>query len=218
MATPFERTTRALAADHGRGAAWAWLAAGLLGAAWLAWFRLGRVTLWEVSAQARLEVQQTAHPVAAPLAAALHRSHLQLGRRVQACSKGFQAEVVYANDLTVRELCRKTRRPDACVRENSVLTRLGAEGRDELLAPSRERRAAGVDPRPARDQAPTREELAQRRAEERERNERIEAAATPQERQRVRAEYAERQRERQAARKAERADERQQQQACELSS
>ena len=141
-----------------------------------------------------------------------------LRQRVQACSKGFQAEVVYANDLTVRELCRKTRRPDACVRENSVLTRLGAEGRDELLALSRERRAAGVDPRPARDRAPTREELAQRRAEERERNERIEAAATPQERQRVRAEYAERQRERQAARKAERADERQQQQACELSS
>lgn len=84
MATPFERTTRALAADHGRGAAWAWLAAGLLGAAWIAWFTLGRVTLWEVSPQARLEVQQTAHPVAAPLGAALHRSHLQLGRRVQA--------------------------------------------------------------------------------------------------------------------------------------
>lgn len=140
-----------------------------------------------------------------------------LRERTKACARGFQAGVVYTNDLTVRELCRKARDPRACVRDNSVLARMGDEGRRELITRAREQRAAGVDPRPLRDRPPTREELAQRRAEERERNERVQAAATPQERQRIRAEHANRERERLAARKVERADERRQQQGCELS-
>lgn len=84
MATPFHRTTRSLAADSGRGALWAWALALLLGGAWLAWFGLGRVTLWEVTPHARLEVQQAAHPVSAQQAGALRSTALQLGRSVKA--------------------------------------------------------------------------------------------------------------------------------------
>lgn len=84
MATPFHRTTRALAADSGRGALLAWALAALLGGAWLAWFTLGRVTLWEVTPHARLEVQQAAHPVAALQAGALRTTGLRLGRSVKA--------------------------------------------------------------------------------------------------------------------------------------
>lgn len=84
MATPFSRTTRALAAESGRGALWAWAAVLLLGGAWLAWFVFGRVTLWEVTPMARLEVQTAAHPVAALQGGALRVSQLALGRRVKA--------------------------------------------------------------------------------------------------------------------------------------
>ena len=83
MATPFARTTRALAADSAR---WAWLAWGLalLGlAAWLAWFALGRVTVVEVSRRARLEAQATPHPLVADRAGRLATLRLTIGRAVQ---------------------------------------------------------------------------------------------------------------------------------------
>lgn len=84
MSTPFSRTTRALGADTGRRALWAWALALVLGGAWLAWFALARITVWEVSRQARVEVQQAAHPVVALQGGALLRSQLELGRSVKA--------------------------------------------------------------------------------------------------------------------------------------
>jgi adhesin transport system membrane fusion protein len=84
MPTRFVRTTRSLAHDGGRRALLAWCAAALLLAAWLAWFLFGRVTVYEVSRQARLEVQQSAHPVAALVPSRIAVNALVLGQEVHA--------------------------------------------------------------------------------------------------------------------------------------
>lgn len=61
MATHFDRTMRALAADCGRPSAWLWAVAGLLALAWCAWFVRSEVTLTEASAQARLASDAHGH-------------------------------------------------------------------------------------------------------------------------------------------------------------
>ena len=58
------------------------LVAALLGS-WAAWFVLARVVLYEVSATARLEVDQAAHLVEAQVAGRVKATHLVLGQEVQ---------------------------------------------------------------------------------------------------------------------------------------
>jgi membrane fusion protein (multidrug efflux system) len=84
MATRFARTTRSLALDGGRRTLLAWAAAAILLLAWLTWFVAGSVTLYEVSRHARLEVQQSAHSVAALVPSRIARNSLVLGQEVQA--------------------------------------------------------------------------------------------------------------------------------------
>lgn len=84
MASGFERTTRSLAADTPVLALVLWAAAGLLLAVWFGWFLLSRVTVYEVSQRARVEVRQAGHPVASVLAGRVRASQLALGRQVQA--------------------------------------------------------------------------------------------------------------------------------------
>jgi membrane fusion protein, adhesin transport system len=84
LSSPFSRTTRSLAKDTSKLALVIWLFAGVLLALWLGWFFLGRVTLFELSRSARLEVQQSAHPVAAALASKIVVNALVLGQEVQA--------------------------------------------------------------------------------------------------------------------------------------
>lgn len=84
MAAQFSRTTRSLRGDSSALALLVWGLAGLLLAGWLAWFTLGRVTVYEVSRQARLEVQQSANPVAAPVSGRIESSQLVLGQAVRA--------------------------------------------------------------------------------------------------------------------------------------
>jgi membrane fusion protein, adhesin transport system len=84
LSSPFSRTTRSLAIDTSKLALLAWLFAGVLLALWLSWFFWGRVTLFELSRSARLEVQQSAHPVAAMLASKIVMNALVLGQEVRA--------------------------------------------------------------------------------------------------------------------------------------
>ncbi len=84
MPTSFSLTTRSLAADSGVRAWAVWVVAGTLLAAWAAWLWLGRVTLYEVSPQARLELRQALQPLATPLAGRVLRSALVLGAEVTA--------------------------------------------------------------------------------------------------------------------------------------
>ncbi|GAB6142165.1 hypothetical protein JCM14076_28940 [Methylosoma difficile] len=84
MATAFSRTTRSLALDSSRYALLAWLLGGLFLLAWLAWFIFARITVYEVSSHARLEVNHSAHPLAALVAGKVVASFVQLGQEVNA--------------------------------------------------------------------------------------------------------------------------------------
>ena len=84
MATPFSRTSRSLASETSRLALFAWGLVVVMLGSWLAWFVLVKVTLYEVSQTARVEVEQAAHPVAAPMAGRILSTSMRLGKRVEA--------------------------------------------------------------------------------------------------------------------------------------
>lgn len=77
-------TERALAADDGSSARWAWLFALALLLAWIAWAGLARVRVVEVSRSARLEIRQPSLGLSALQAGPIARHSLQLGRTVRA--------------------------------------------------------------------------------------------------------------------------------------
>lgn len=84
MPTPFSRSMRSLDADGFRAAGVAFAVGGVLVAAWLAWFVLGRVAVYEVSSAARLEVSEAARTVDARAEGRIVVTHLELGRAVHA--------------------------------------------------------------------------------------------------------------------------------------
>lgn len=84
MAATFSRTTRALAADSPRIALATLGLAAVLLVAWLAWFGLGRVTVYEVSQRAQLQAGGAAREVSALQAGRIVSSSLVIGRRVRA--------------------------------------------------------------------------------------------------------------------------------------
>jgi adhesin transport system membrane fusion protein len=84
MAAAFARTTRALTLDSPRWSMAALAVGGLVLAAWLAWFLGARVTLYEVSQQARLEVGTAAREVSPIQSGRLVASGLVIGRHVEA--------------------------------------------------------------------------------------------------------------------------------------
>jgi membrane fusion protein (multidrug efflux system) len=60
------------------------LVVGALFLAWAGWFLFARVSLYEVTDAARLEVDREAHPVQAPVSGRVTATRLALGREVQA--------------------------------------------------------------------------------------------------------------------------------------
>lgn len=68
MATAFSRSLRFLAADGSRRSAWGGILAVVLLGGWMAWLFLARVSLYQVTQTARLEVGRAIHPVEAPVA------------------------------------------------------------------------------------------------------------------------------------------------------
>jgi len=80
----FSKTTQSLALDSPRLVVGSLAVAGLSLVAWLAWFGLGDVTVYEVSRDARLEVGSAPREVSSLQAGRLTRSHLVIGQKVQA--------------------------------------------------------------------------------------------------------------------------------------
>jgi membrane fusion protein (multidrug efflux system) len=72
-----------LAADGFRRSLLGMLLVTVLLSAWATWFFLARVTLYEVSTTARLEVSEAAHPVEAQVAGRVRATSLILGQEVQ---------------------------------------------------------------------------------------------------------------------------------------
>lgn len=83
MPNAFSRTTRSLDAARARPWTWTLVFALALLAAWLLWFALGRVAVYEVSDQARLEVEAAAHPLMPAVGGRVVRSALAIGRQVR---------------------------------------------------------------------------------------------------------------------------------------
>lgn len=96
MATSFSRTTRSLTNDTSRYAMVAWLTGGLLLTGWMLWFFLASITVYEISTNARLEVNSSARPVAALAAGKIAAITMTLGQAVQ--SGDVVAELDAANE------------------------------------------------------------------------------------------------------------------------
>jgi membrane fusion protein (multidrug efflux system) len=73
---------RSLAADGPSRSMWALAVVVLFLCAWGAWFCLAPVTVYEVSADARLEVDRAVHPVSPQVSGRVVATHLQLGAQV----------------------------------------------------------------------------------------------------------------------------------------
>lgn len=84
MPSQFSRTTRSLVNDTSRYAIVAWLLGGVLLAGWLAWFAWGTVTVYEISRQARIEVQQAPHALASLIPGRVASTTLVIGQQVRA--------------------------------------------------------------------------------------------------------------------------------------
>jgi membrane fusion protein (multidrug efflux system) len=84
MSTPFSRSTRSIEADsHRRSTLGLLIAMAVLGG-WVAWLFLARVAVYEVTDEARLEVDSAIHPVASPVLGRVVESRLRIGRQVSA--------------------------------------------------------------------------------------------------------------------------------------
>jgi membrane fusion protein (multidrug efflux system) len=84
MSNSFHRVSRSLRVDKGLFSASALILALLLLGAWLFWAFRARITDYEVSDSARLEVASSAYPVQADTSGRLVVSHLTLGSEVHA--------------------------------------------------------------------------------------------------------------------------------------
>lgn len=82
MSTSFSRTLRALDADRFRGGLLVLAVCGLLLAAWLAWFFLADVALYEVTDDARLEVDREPHVVMSLVTGRVVDNRMVIGREV----------------------------------------------------------------------------------------------------------------------------------------
>jgi multidrug resistance efflux pump len=84
MVVTFSRTLRAIETDSVRPRVIGLVSAALLLFGWSAWFAYGRVTVYEVTERALLEVTRAAHPVATRVDGRVVRTSLELGKEVKA--------------------------------------------------------------------------------------------------------------------------------------
>ena len=98
MPTSFSRTTRSLSVDSSRVALIALGIAGLALLIWLIWFAFGRVTVYEVSKAARLEVGTAPRDVTSVQSGRLAKSRLVIGQQVRA------GDVLVELDTTAQRL------------------------------------------------------------------------------------------------------------------
>jgi multidrug resistance efflux pump len=84
MSIAFSRSTLSLAADGQRRSVVGLLVAAGLLAAWMAWFFLARVSVFELAESARVEVHQRTHPVQATYGGRVQAVRARLGQQVVA--------------------------------------------------------------------------------------------------------------------------------------
>ncbi len=82
MPAAFSGTLRSLQGARDRQRWFSWIVLGLIGL-WASWMLMARIQVYEVSMQARLEVNSLAHVVAAPVEGRVTQTTLSIGREVQ---------------------------------------------------------------------------------------------------------------------------------------
>jgi membrane fusion protein (multidrug efflux system) len=98
VSADFSHSLRALKDDGFRRPGWALAILALLASGWIAWFVSSRVTMYEVSENARLEVDRAVYPVEAQVDGRILSSRLDIGRQVQ------QGEVLLELDAGAQRL------------------------------------------------------------------------------------------------------------------
>jgi membrane fusion protein, adhesin transport system len=98
LPTSFSRTTRSLRQDTSGYVVIAWFLGGLFLTGWMIWFIFAKITVYEISSKARLEVDHSAHPIAAPVAGKIVSTSLSLGQEVHA------GEILVTLDTTREKL------------------------------------------------------------------------------------------------------------------
>lgn len=84
MPIAFSRSMRSLSASNFRGGIFAILAVAIVLGGWILWAVRARVSLYEVTDTARLEVEYAARPIETQVAGRVIKSYLVVGERVQA--------------------------------------------------------------------------------------------------------------------------------------
>ena len=84
MSVSFSRSMRSLAADSFRLSVLGFIFSAILVVAWFAWFFLARISVYELSETARLEVGAAVHPVVSPVGGRVAAVHMTVGREVRA--------------------------------------------------------------------------------------------------------------------------------------
>jgi multidrug resistance efflux pump len=138
MAATFSRTLRSLEADGPRHRAITLLILALL-IMWAVWSFRGRVRVYEVTQEARLEVDSAAHPVAVPVDGRVVETRLAIGRAVRAGAVLIVLDAE-AQRLAIRE--RRARQGALAVRLDALRREIEAER--EAGAAQREERAIAI--------------------------------------------------------------------------
>jgi multidrug resistance efflux pump len=149
MAYPFSRTVRSLALDRLAGPFWLVAVTSLVVIGWFIWLFAARITLYEVTPNARLEVASAAHPIAPAISGRVVSTSLVLGQFVVA----GQILVELDAETEQRKLEQEQQRLTALGPEFEALRRqLGEE--DRILATDAQEAHRALDiARVRRDQA-----------------------------------------------------------------
>lgn len=79
----FARSFQRLRADHGNSSWWISIASGLALSAWIVWALFAQVSLYEVSTDARIELEGATYPIDSPFAGRVVATSLRAGSAVQ---------------------------------------------------------------------------------------------------------------------------------------
>jgi membrane fusion protein (multidrug efflux system) len=144
MTTPFSRTFSRLLADHARAQIWTLLAALVMLGCWCWWAARAHVTLYEVSPQARIELDSATYPIESPLAGRVVQTKLHVGQSVHA------GEVLVEIDPVPAQL--QLRQQEAAVKGlEPEIARLRSQIVAEEQARQEEQKAAAVSAEEARN-------------------------------------------------------------------
>ncbi|MBI3680813.1 MAG: HlyD family efflux transporter periplasmic adaptor subunit [Acidobacteria bacterium] len=137
LKTAFSLTFARLLADRGHTTVRALVAALLLAGAWIWWAARGQVTLYEISAAARVELDSATYPIQSPLLGRVIETKLRVGQAVE------RGEVLVEIDAMPDQL----RLREAKVRTEGLepeLARLRGQVSAEERARTEEQRTAGL--------------------------------------------------------------------------